>query len=106
MNTPRSVINYIHGGKVRIYDAVDRSIARHYAGKQYVCTECRNHITHLLDVALNDVCGDHRPRVPRILLRHYCAQLLQLIRTCSSPWCTDVATLDVFREIYMLLYRL
>jgi hypothetical protein len=104
---PRSVIGDIPGGKIRIYEAIDRALARNYmAAGVCICVTCHGHIDTMLTVALTDTTYNPRPRTPQAYLRRYCTQLLWLAKDCNADHCRDTIMVSIFREIYKMLYRL
>ena len=104
---PRSIIGDIEGGKIRIYEAIDRALARNYISTGVcICLMCHEHIETVLNIALNDTTYGTRPRAPHTYLRRYCDQLLRLAKNCNSPHCDDTIMVGIFREIYKMLYRL
>lgn len=101
----KSIIRNIAGGRLHIQSALKRSINWYYYNNHHICPDCVAHIVCVLNAALTDVTCEVLPRIPRGLLISYCADLLNRVKTCDSQMCNDEAVINVFREVYMTLYR-
>jgi hypothetical protein len=101
----KSIIQNIAGGRLRIQSALSCTINRYYYHKKYICPYCTAKILCAINAALTDVTCEVLPRIPRGLLISYCDDLLNRVKTCDSQMCNDEAVINVFREVYMTLYR-